>query len=240
MTTASGMRAFSPAAGVQNVPDMAFRDRADAGRRLATSLSHLAGAADVVVLGLARGGVPVAYEVATALGAPLDVLLARKLGVPGQPELAMGALASGGLRVLNRSVIDSLRIPADAVEQVAEREAAELARREELYRPGRPQLDVGGKVAVVVDDGLATGATMRAAIAALRAQSPARLIAAVPVGSAETCADVAREADELVCLRTPASFHAVGQWYDDFTQVTDDEIRALLAAPTGKEDEHGQ
>jgi putative phosphoribosyl transferase len=221
--------------------DMAFRDRADAGRRLATSLSHLAGRPDVVVLGLARGGVPVAYEVATALGAPLDVLVARKLGVPGQPELAMGAMASGGLRVLNQSVIDNLRIPPEAVEQAAAREAAELTRREQAYRPDRSQLDVRGKVAVVVDDGLATGATMRAAIAALRAQSPARLIAAVPVGSVETCAEVAREADELVCLRTPAGFHAVGQWYDDFTQVTDDEIRALLAvAPSGKEDEHGQ
>lgn len=216
---------------------MAFRDRADAGQRLAASLAHLAGRDDVVVLGLARGGVPVAYEVAVALDAPLDVLLARKLGAPGQPELAMGAMASGGLRVLNRSVIDSLRIPPEAVEEVAAREAAELARREQAYRPDRPQLDVRGRLAVVVDDGLATGATMRAAVAALRAQSPARILAAVPVGSADTCARVAREADELVCLHSPASFHAVGEWYDDFAQVTDDEIRAVLAR---KEDEHAQ
>ena len=216
---------------------MAFRDRADAGRRLAASLAHLAGRSDVVVLGLARGGVPVAYEVAVALDAPLDVMLARKLGVPGHDELAMGALASGGLRVLNQSVIDSLRIPPAAVEEVAAREAAELARREHVYRQGRPQLDVRDRVAVVVDDGLATGATMRAAVSALRAQSPARVVAAVPVGSVETCVRLADEADEMICLRTPTSFHAVGQWYDDFTQVTDDEIRALLAR---KEDEHAQ
>lgn len=216
---------------------MAFRDRADAGRHLAAPLAHLAGRSDVVVLGLARGGVPVAYQVAVALDAPLDVLLARKLGVPGHPELAMGALASGGLRVLNQSVIDSLRIPPAAVEEVAAREAAELARREQVYRQGRPQLDVRDRVAVVIDDGLATGATMRAAVNALQAQSPARVVAAVPVGSVETCVQLAEEADEMICLRTPTSFHAVGEWYDDFTQVTDDEISALLA---GKEDEHGQ
>lgn len=216
---------------------MAFRDRADAGRRLAASLAHLSGRSDVVVLGLARGGVPVAYEVAVALDAPLDVLLARKLGVPGHDELAMGALASGGLRVLNQSVIDSLGIPPAAVEEVAAREAAELARREQVYRRGRPRLDVRERVAVVVDDGLATGATMRAAVSALRAQSPARVVAAVPVGSVETCVQLRDEADEMICLRTPTSFHAVGQWYDDFTQVTDDEIHALLAR---KEDEHAQ
>jgi predicted phosphoribosyltransferase len=214
---------------------MAFRDRADAGRSLVAALAHLAGRRDVVVLGLARGGVPVAYEVAVALHAPLDVLLARKLGAPGHPELAMGAIASGGLRVLNRSVVDALRIPAEAVEAVVARETAELARREQAYRPGRPQLDVGGRVAVVVDDGLATGATMRAAVGALRAQSPARVVAAVPVGARRTCDELAAEADEVVCLQRPASFHAVSEWYDDFAQVTDDDIRALLAR---KEDEH--
>lgn len=216
---------------------MPFRNRADAGRALAARLGHLAGRPGVLVLALPRGGVPVAYEVAKALGAPLDVFLARKLGVPGHAELAMGAIAAGGIRILNRAVVDSLRIPPQAVEEVAAREGAELARREQRYRPGRPPVDVAGRVVVVVDDGLATGATMRAAVTALKAQQPARVVVAVPVGSAETCAALAAEADEVVCVASPASFYAVGQWYDDFSQTTDDEIRALLA---GKEDEHAQ
>lgn len=216
---------------------MPFRNRADAGRALAARLGHLAGRPGVVVLALPRGGVPVAYEVAKALGAPLDVFLARKLGVPGHAELAMGAIAAGGTRVLNRAVVDSLRIPPEAVEEVAAREGAELARREQSYRPDRPPVDVAGRVVVVVDDGLATGATMRAAVTALKAQQPVRVVVAVPVGSAETCAALAAEADEVVCVASPASFHAVGQWYDDFSQTSDDEIRALLA---GKEDEHAQ
>jgi predicted phosphoribosyltransferase len=179
--------------------------------------------------------VPVAYEVAVALGAPLDVLVARKLGVPGQVELAMGAVAGGGVRVLHRSVIDGLGIPDAVVDAVAEREGAEVLRRDQAYRRGLPPPDLAGKVVVVVDDGLATGSTMRAAVAAVRAGSPARVVVAVPVGARETCAQLADEADEVVCATMPESFVAVGQWYDDFTQTTDDEIRVLLDR---REDEH--
>ncbi len=207
---------------------MAFRDRADAGRVLAAELRHLAGGPGLLVLGLPRGGVPVAYEVAQALRAPLDVFLARKLGVPQQPELAMGAVASGGVRVLHQAVVDALAIPPEVIEAVAFREAAEVARREEAYRTDRPAVDVAGRMVVVVDDGVATGSTMRAAVAALRAQRAGRIVVAVPVGARETCEQLAAEADEVVCPNMPASFHAVGQWYDDFTQTTDDEIRALL------------
>jgi len=216
---------------------MSFADRAAAGRVLAGYVSHLTGRADVVGLGLPRGGVPVAYEVAQALGAPLDVLLARKLGVPGQPELAMGAIGAGGVRVLNQAVVDALAISPEAIDEVAAREGAELARREAMYRTGRPPLDMAGRVAVVVDDGLATGATMRAAVTALRGLRAGRIIVAVPVGASETCSELAGEADEVVCSRMPRSFQAVGQWYEDFTQTTDDEIRALLAP---EEDDHDQ
>lgn len=216
---------------------MGFGDRADAGRILSADLAHLAGRDDVVVLGLPRGGVPVAYEVACALRAPLDVFLARKLGVPGQPELAMGAIASGGVLVLHQAVIDALAIAPEALEEVAAREGAELARREQAYRTGRPPLDVAGRTVVLVDDGLATGATMRAAIAALRAQLAGRIVVAVPVGPRETCEEMAREADEVVCSRMPRSFQAVGQWYDDFSPTTDEEIGALLAL---EGDDHGE
>lgn len=208
---------------------MRFADRLAAGRRLATALAAYKGQGDVVVLGLPRGGVPVAYEVARALGAPLDVFLVRKLGVPGHEELAMGAIASGGVRVLNEDVLEGLRIPPRVVEDVTDIEAAELERRERAYRGGRPPLDVRGRVVIVVDDGLATGSTMRAAVAALRRLEPARIVVAVPTGASETCAMLRDEADEVVCLTTPDPFHAVGLWYDDFRPTTDDQVRALLA-----------
>lgn len=208
---------------------MRFADRLAAGRRLATALAAYRGQGDVVVLGLPRGGVPVAYEVARALGAPLDVFLVRKLGVPGHEELAMGAIASGGVRVLNEDVLEGLRIPPRVVEDVTDIEAAELERRERVYRGGRPPLDVRGRVVIVVDDGLATGSTMRAAVAALRRLEPARIVVAVPTGASETCAMLRDEADEVVCLTTPDPFHAVGLWYDDFRPTTDDQVRALLA-----------
>ena len=213
-----------------------FRDRAHAGRELGARLLHLAGRDDVTVLALPRGGVPVAYEVARGLEAPLDLLLARKVGVPGHPELAMGAIAGGGVRVLNASVLQAVGVPPEAVEEAVRREEAELLRREESYGGSRPRHPVSGRVVVVVDDGLATGATMLAAVATLRTRSPARVVVAVPVGARETCQALAAEADEVVCLRMPESFRAVGQWYEDFSQTTDDEIRALLAL---EGDEHG-
>ena len=227
---------------------MGFRDRADAGRALAARLGQLAAHDDVLVLGLPRGGVPVAHEVASALGAPLDVLVARKLGAPGQSELAMGAVAAGGVRVLHPAVVDALAVRPEVVDQIGRRAGAEGARREQPYRRGRPPLDVAGRVVVVVDDGLATGSTMRAAVAALRVQGPQRIVVAVPVGAPETCEQLAAEADEVVCLEMPRGFRAVGQWYDDFSQTTDDEIRALLGLSTrsggrsgpGKEDDDGQ
>ncbi|HET7730443.1 MAG TPA: phosphoribosyltransferase family protein, partial [Usitatibacter sp.] len=182
---------------------MRFRDRTEAGKILGRSLERLSGRDDVVVLGLPRGGVPVALEVARALGAPLDIFVVRKLGVPGHEEYAMGAIASGGVRVLNEGAVRGLSIPEALIERVAERERRELERRERLYRGARPALDVEGRVAVLVDDGLATGASMRAAIGALRKRDPARIVVAVPVGSAETCAQLRREADEVVCPLVP-------------------------------------
>ena len=206
-----------------------FRDRTDAGRVLAALLNQYAGRSDVVVFGLPRGGVPVAAEVAAGLGAPLDVLLVRKLGVPGHDELAMGAIAAGGVRVLNTSVITALQIGQDEIDRVAVREAQELERRARAYRGDAPAvLDLAGKVVIVVDDGLATGSTMRAAVAAVRAMGPSRVVAAVPVGAPGTCADLARDADEVVCARTPHAFRAVGQWYQDFSPPSESEIRRLL------------
>jgi putative phosphoribosyl transferase len=208
----------------------AFRNRSEAGRVLAELLAGYAGRSDVIVLGLPRGGVPVAAEVAAGLGTPLDVFVVRKLGVPGHDELAMGAIASGGVRILNDTVITGLDISDAVIAEVAAREAEELQRRERAYREDRPAPDLDGKVVIVVDDGLATGSTMRAAVAALRAQRPARIVVAVPVGSATTCHDLLSEADEVVCARTPTFFQAVGQWYDDFSPTTDAEISRLLAA----------
>ncbi len=206
-----------------------FRDRNEAGRLLATKLAAYANRPDVVVLALPRGGVPVAYEVAVALGAPLDVFLVRKLGVPGYEELAMGAVATGGVRVLNDQVVDTLRVPSYVIDAVAAREQQELTRRERLYRGGRPPPSVRGRTVILVDDGLATGATMHAAVKALRQQQPARIVVAVPTAAPETCDELKAEADEVICAITPDPFHAVGRWYEDFSQTTDDEVRDLLA-----------
>ena len=211
------------------VSSQPFRDRAEAGELLAVRLSQLADRDDVVILALPRGGVPVGYEVATALRVAFDVFVVRKLGVPGHEELAMGAIASGGVRLVNHDVVDSLGIPPAVIDQVARREHVELERRERLYRGKWPLISLKGKTVVLVDDGLATGATMRAAVTAVRQQQPARIIVAVPVGAASTCAELAGEADEVVCLRSPEPFVAVGLWYRDFTPTSDTEVRALLA-----------
>jgi predicted phosphoribosyltransferase len=206
---------------------MRYRDRTEAGQVLARHLAPYASRPDLLVLALPRGGVPVAYEVAQALRAPLDVFIVRKLGVPGREELAMGALATGGVRVLNHDVVGALDIPDEVLDAVTEREEEELQRRSRLYRGDRPPPEVRGRTVILVDDGLATGSTMRAAVAALRRQGPAQSVVAVPVGSAETCAELAQEA-EVVCPRTPEPFLAVGLWYEDFTQTSDEEVRELL------------
>jgi putative phosphoribosyl transferase len=207
-----------------------FADRTDAGRQLAAALLAYANRPDVVVLGLPRGGVPIAAEVARALTVPFDVFLVRKLGVPGHDELAMGAIAAGGVEILNQDVIHALRISPALVERVAARERAELQRRDAVFRGGQPLTDVRGLTVILVDDGLATGSTMQAAIAALRGMDPAKIVAAAPVGAVETCARLRGLADDVVCLSTPPRFEAVGQWYDDFTQTTDEEVRRLLSA----------
>jgi predicted phosphoribosyltransferase len=206
-----------------------FRDRRDAGRFLADRLRAYADRPDVIVLALPRGGVPVAYEVARALHAPLDVFLVRKLGVPGREEFAMGALASGGVRVLNEDVVRGLGIAQSSVDAVAAREQQELERRERLYRGNRPPPEVRGRTVILVDDGLATGSTMRAAVLALHRLQPARIVVAVPTAAAETCDEMRALADEAVCGITPEPFHAVGLWYADFSQTSDEEVDALLA-----------
>jgi predicted phosphoribosyltransferase len=207
---------------------MIFRDRHDAGRYLAGKLKKYAGRPDVLVLALPRGGVPVAFEVARALRVPLDIFLVRKLGLPGHEELAMGALASGNVRVLNEHVIRSLNVPEEVIARVTVAEQEELTRREQLYRDDRPAPDVHDRTIILIDDGLATGSTMRAAVAALRRREPARIFVAVPVGAPESCAEFQDEADEAICARTPDPFYAVGAWYADFSQTPDDEVRQLL------------
>jgi putative phosphoribosyl transferase len=210
-----------------------FRDRREAGRALAEELASYRHKDGVLVFGLARGGVPVAWEVAAALRAPLDVFLVRKLGVPRWSELAMGALASGGGVVMNDNVVSSLHITDEQVREVIASETAELSRREQAYRGGRPIADPRGKTVIVVDDGIATGASMLAAVRAVRATGPQSIVIAVPVGPPSTCRELAREADDVVCASMPPGFEAVGQVYDDFHQVSDDEVRELLNTPTG-------
>lgn len=213
-------------------PPRLFHDRVEAGRVLAERLAPYANRPDVLVLALPRGGVPVAYEVARALHAPLDVFVVRKLGIPGHEELAMGAVATGGIRVINQQVVRALRIPDSVIEAVADWEERELERRERLYRGERPPPDVRGRTVILVDDGLATGSTMIAAVKALRQQQPARIVVAVPIASRDTCDLLRNEVDEVVCAVTPEPFYAVGLWYQDFSQTTDEEVRELLGLAT--------
>jgi putative phosphoribosyl transferase len=205
-----------------------FRDRRDAGRQLAGRLDAYSQRRDAIVLGLARGGVPVAHEVAHALGVPLDVFVVRKLGVPGHEELAMGAIASGGVHVVNDRVVRGIGVPQDAIDAVVAREQEELDRRERDYRQGGAPAPVEGTTAILVDDGLATGSSMRAAVEALKERDAARIVVAVPIAPADVCSALEREADAVVCARTPEPFYAVGAWYEDFDQTTDDEVRRLL------------
>lgn len=207
---------------------MFFRDRTDAGKYLAAQLESYEDRDDVLVLALPRGGVPVAFEVAKSLRVPLDIFLVRKLGVPGHEELAMGALATGGLRVLNHDVVDYLQIPSEVIDAVSDQELQELKRREQAYRGDRPEPDVRDKTVILVDDGLATGSTMRAAAAALRQQNPAKIVVAVPVSAPQTCNEYRMGVDEIICAATPEPFYGVGQWYLDFSQTTDEEVRELL------------
>jgi predicted phosphoribosyltransferase len=207
---------------------MLFHDRFDAGRLLASKLRRFANRSDTVVLALPRGGVPVGFEVAKALNAPLDVFVVRKLGVPGYEELAMGAIASGGIRVLNEDLVRAAGIPDEVIDQVAAEEEQELERRERDYREGRPPVDVQGRTVILVDDGLATGSSMRVAVLALKRKKPAYIVVAVPVSAPTTCAELESEVNQIVCAATPEPFRSVGQWYGDFTQTSDEEVRDLL------------
>jgi putative phosphoribosyl transferase len=218
---------------LRRTPRRTFRDRREAGRVLADELSGYRDTDDVLVLGLARGGVPVGWEVAAALHAQFDVFLVRKLGVPGWCELAMGALASGGGVVMNDNVVTSLRISDEQITEAIDRETIELGRRENAYRGGRPVADPCGKTVILVDDGIATGASMFAAVRALRTARPKAIVVAVPVGPVSACEELAREADDVVCATMPSDFEAVGQVFVDFHQVSDDEVRELLATPPG-------
>jgi len=221
-----------------------FHDRRHAGRVLAARLERYANRPDVIVLALPRGGVPVGFEIARALRAPLDVFNVRKLGVPGQEELAMGAIATGGIRVLNDEIVRELGLTPAAIDRVAAREELELARREQLYRDGRPLPDLADRIVILVDDGLATGSTMRAAARAVRRLGPARLVVAVPTAAPETCRDLGAEVDEIICAMTPEPFYAVGLWYEDFRQTTDEEVRHLLlqasTSPRSEESREGR
>ncbi|OBI35969.1 phosphoribosyl transferase [Mycobacterium colombiense] len=225
---------MNPSSGfVRRTSPKTFVDRREAGRALAQQLAAYRDRDDVLVFGLARGGVPVAWEIAAALKAPLDVFLVRKLGVPQWSELAMGALASGGGLVMNEDVVASLRITDEQVREVIDSETAELLRREHAYRGGRPIADLRDRIVIVADDGIATGASMLAAVRAIRAAGPKSIVVAVPVGPESTCRELAQEADDVVCATMPPGFEAVGQVYDDFHQVSDDEVRELLTTPTG-------
>ena len=215
-----------------------FHDRRKAGQLLSRQLASYADRDDVVVLALPRGGVPVGYEVARALRAPLDVFVVRKLGVPWQPELAMGAVAGKGTEVLNGSVVTAYNIPPHVIRAVAEREGRELQRRLQEYRGARPLLDLRDRVVILVDDGLATGSTMRAAISAIRQEQPTRVVVGVPVAAPQACRELRDIVDEMVCLRTPPDFSTVGRWYTDFSQTTDDEVRELLSHETTRRDSH--
>ena len=205
-----------------------FKDRRDAGRILAQKLSAYTGQTDVIVLALPRGGVPVAYEVALALNAPLDIFLVRKLGLPGREELAIGAIASGGIRVLNEDIIRVLGVPEEVINIVARNELQELGRREHNYRGDSPALELRGRKVILIDDGLATGASMRAAVVGVRAQHPARIVIAVPAASPELCNAFQFEVDEMVCAMTPEPFYGLSRWYEDFSQSNDEEVRMLL------------
>lgn len=209
--------------------ERAFSNRIEAGRQLAEKLDKYAGRKDVIVLGLPRGGVPVGYEVAKRLRAPLDVFTVRKLGVPGFEELAAGAIASGGVRVLNEDVMRAIPHADEVIEAVTAKETAELERREQIYRQGRPPPELRDRIVILVDDGLATGATMRAAVNAARQSGAAKIVVAVPVGPPDTCRELEEEADETICLSTPVFFQAVGQYYEDFSQTSDEDVRELLS-----------
>jgi len=209
--------------------ELPFIDRTQSGQLLGRALLHYAGRPDIIVLALPRGGVPVAFQVVKAIDAPLDLMLVRKLGTPGQEELAMGAIATGGIRVLNRDIVDALGISETTIEAVAKREVQELVRRQRAYRGDQPPAQVQGQCVILVDDGLATGATMRSAVAALRQQEPSRVVVGVPVAPLDTVETLRREADEVVCLSTPEPFRAIGCWYRDFPQTSDDEVKDLLA-----------
>lgn len=216
-------------------PESLFQNRSEAGRRLAAQLKSYSNQADVIVLGLPRGGVPVAYRVADALNAPLDVYLVRKLGVPGHEEMAMGAIAADGVRYLNFDLINQLEISTQAIKRVVDAEQRELARREAAYRHGRPPLDLADRTVLIVDDGLATGATMTAAVQSVQRQSPKRVVVAVPVASPEICSQLAAEVSQVVCTETPQPFYAVGLWYEQFDQTTDEEVKELLYKARVKE-----